>query len=229
MNRQELEETNDNLQVEIAGLQQELLNAPPAKLAEENSRLQDEMEGLRVQLEDSENLRASLQGMVTAFQQQRANELAELEEGRRQLRDLRQIELNRLGEEASKLAGEWDLLAEERETMQEEAAQAKSAERAALTSAEGWKRQSTEMFDRMTKAMAEKQTAGEQLQLRELEITRLGTQVQRLRETDTRAGWIQFLELLSNNAGTLWVIFLAFTMLICLFFVARWIWNWMWL
>jgi chromosome segregation ATPase len=216
---------NDSLLVQVAGLRQELLNAPPPQLAEENDRMRDEIGVLRERLEESEAMRASLRAMVDAHQRQRANELAELEEGRRQLRDLRQIEVNRLGEEATRLAGEREQLAEERETMQEEAAQSKSVERAALVSAENWKRQSTEMFERMTKAQIAKQTASEQLQLRELEITRLGTQVQRLRETDTRAGWIQFLELLSNNAGTLWIIFLGFMMLICMFYVARWIWN----
>lgn len=229
MNRQQLEEINDNLQVEIASLQQQLLNAPPPPaLAEENEWLKEEIGALQGQLEDSEAVRSNLRAMVDAFQQQRANELAELAEARQQLSDRRQNELNRLGEAAAQIAQEREELATEREELEEEIVAAQSAKQSALTSAKGWERQSTEMYSRMTRAETAKQRAVEQLQLRELDITKLSTQVQRLREMDTRAGWIQFVELLANNAGMLWLIFLAFAMLISVALLANWIWNLMW-
>jgi chromosome segregation ATPase len=228
MTRQELEEINDNLQVQIAGLQKELLNAPPRELAEENERLKEEITELRAQLEDSEAVRSNLRGMVDAFQRQRANELAELREGREQLSDLRQIELNRLGEAATQLAAEREELATEREEMEEEVTAATSAREKALATAEGWRKQSTEMYQRMTRAQEEKERAVEKLQVRELDFTRLSSQVQDLRMADTRAEWIQFVELLANNAGMIWLILLGFTLLMFLLSVVIWIWNWMW-
>jgi len=228
MTKQELEEINGNLQVQILFLEEQLRKSPPRELEEENNSLKDEIEDLRARLEDSEAARANLREMVDAYQRQRANELAELAESRQQLSDRRQNELNRLGEEAARLAGERAELVTERERLSEQVAAARSAELQAQTSADNWKKQSTEMYTRMTRAQEEKRGAVEKLQAQELNYDRLARQMEHVQTRDTRAGWIQLLELMAENAGTLWVIVLGFWVLISAIILANWIWNWMW-
>jgi chromosome segregation ATPase len=218
LSRQELEQINDQLQVQLKEAQDQLKNAPPPSLAEENARLLEEMEELQQSLEESERRTRELRETLTAKELGRQNELLQLEQDRERVKELREMDVQRIEQRAREMASERDRWQTEMDAKEEELRSAKIARFEAENRERGWKEQSTEASKRMREAETRMNKALEQVGPLEAKVQRLErehnqalTQVQCLQDRPLRRSLIiEMFDSLSERWGC-WLMLLVVT------------------
>lgn len=226
--RAELEEVNDELQVRVEQLEAAL----------EESVARDEYERVNGRLSETEAERDHLRETVRNHELRRQNELLEIQEARRRLEELREMDLRRLGEESRKLAGEREEMAQERTLLEEERAterellerelqKARREAEQARTQAEGWKNQSQEIFRRMQDT--EQQARAGELKIRSLEATNHGLKLalEEAANRPPRTAGAEMLHQLAENTGPIVAACVLASLMVVAFYVASWIWTWL--
>lgn len=209
--RQELEEINDQLQVQIKELEERLRNAPPPEVLEENEGLRAELESASKQLTEARRQADSLKESVRILQQRRQNELLEMQEARLRMEDLREIEVSRLGEEARRLASERLNMEDEARAKDSQVLQARREVAQAETKAGNYKKQMELAVRNMETSKSETAKARTEISRLEQVNNKALTQIAHLQELPDRPLWFDLLELLSSRPG--WILLVMLILL----------------